>query len=82
MEGFFFEYFSDSIDPVSNEKKSEFHSYISDYNEQDAYDSHTHVFHILNKFFYLRILVCGMSTVWEDTDGCAKCDLLGNLSFH
>ena len=30
------------------------------------------MFHPLNKFFDSRILVCGMSTVWEYTDGCAK----------
>ena len=28
-------------------KKSEFHSYISDDNEQDACDSHDHIFHLL-----------------------------------
>ena len=72
MEGIAVEYFPNSIDHGINENKSKFHSYISDYNEQYAYDSHTHVFHILNKLFYLVILVCGMSTVWEDTDGCAK----------
>ena len=36
------------------------------------------MFHLLNQLFYLRILVCVMSTVWEDTDGCAnqyRCDL-------
>ena len=72
MEGIAVEYFPNSIDPGINENKYEFHSCISDYKEQDAYDSHNHVFHILNKFFYLRILVCGMSIIWEDKDGCAK----------
>ena len=36
-----------------------------------------HVIHMLICFIYLKnseseILVSGMSTVWEDTDGCAK----------
>ena len=59
-------------------EKSEFHSYISDENEQDECDSYAHMFHLLKKFFYSGILVCGMSTVREDTNGCAKqyrCDL-------
>ena len=36
------------------------------------------MFHILNKLFYSGILVCVMSTLLEDTNGCAKqyrCDL-------
>ena len=32
-------------------KKSEFNSYISDDNEQDAYDSHDNMFHILKYIF-------------------------------
>ena len=53
-------------------KKSEFHSYIGDENEQDACDSYDHMFHLFNKIFESGILVSGMSTVWEDTDGCVK----------
>ena len=49
MEGIAVEYFPNSIDHGINENKSKFHSYISDYNEQYAYDSHTHVFHIFKK---------------------------------
>ena len=30
-------------------KNIEFYSYIRDYNEQDAYDSHANMFHILEK---------------------------------
>ena len=39
---------------------------------------------IYYKFFESVILVSGMSTVWEDTDGCAKiyiCVLLLNWFF-
>ena len=44
---------------------------------------HMHVIHMLICFIYKKrlesgILVCGVLTVWEDTDGCAKqyrCDL-------
>ena len=53
-------------------EKNEFHLYISDYNEQDVCDSHDHIFHLLRFIFESRILVSGMSTVWEDTDGCAN----------
>ena len=53
-------------------KKPEFHSYISDDNEQDACYSHAHMFHLLQNIFELLILVSGMSTVWEDTNNCAK----------
>ena len=41
------EYFPNSIHPGSNEKKTEFNLYISDYHEQDACDSHAHMFHLL-----------------------------------
>ena len=30
------------------------------------------MFHLLKKIFESGILVSGMSTVWEETDGCAK----------
>ena len=46
MEGISVEYFTNSINPVSNDTKSEFHSYISDDNDQDACDSHDHMFNI------------------------------------
>ena len=46
MEGIVVEYFPISIDPGSN-KKSKFHFYISDENEQDARDSYYHMFHLL-----------------------------------
>ena len=36
MEGIAVEYFQTSIDNGNNEEKSEFHSYISDDNDQDA----------------------------------------------
>ena len=70
MEGISVEYFTNSIDPGSNENY-EFHSYISDDNEQDSCDSHAHMFHLI-KNFESGILVTGMSTVLEETDGCAK----------
>ena len=69
MEGIAVEYFPSSFDPSNNKEKSEFHSYISDNNEQYACDSHAHIFHLLLLLFELGILVSGMSTVWEDTSG-------------
>ena len=45
MEGISVEYFHISIDPINNEK-SEFCSYLSDYNEQDSCDSYAHMFHL------------------------------------
>ena len=47
MDGISIEYFTSSFDPGNNEEKSEFHSYISDNNEQDACDSYAHMFHLL-----------------------------------
>ena len=41
-------------------RKTEFHSYISDDNEQDACDSHAHMFHLFEYIFESRILVFGM----------------------
>ena len=70
-------YFPNSVHPGSNLEQSEFHSYISDDNEQDTCDSHDHMFHILKKLFDSRILGCVMSTVWEDTVGCAKQNIFG-----
>ena len=72
MEGIAVEYFTNSIDTGNNGKISEFNSYISDDKEQDACDSHAHMLYILKYIFESVILVSGMSTVWEVTDGCAK----------
>ena len=46
MESISVEYFPSSFDTGKNEEKSEFRSYISGYNEQDACYSHAHMFHI------------------------------------
>ena len=46
MEGINIEYFTNLVDTGSNEKKSEFHSYISGDNDQDSCDSHAHFSHI------------------------------------
>ena len=46
MEVIAVEYLPSSFDTVKNKEKSEFHSYISDDNEQDACDSHAHLVHI------------------------------------
>ena len=43
MEGIAVEYFPSSFDIGNNIGKYEFHSYISDENEQDACDSHAHM---------------------------------------
>ena len=47
MEGISVEYFTSSFDPGKNEEKYEFHSYISEDNEQYACDSHAYMFHLL-----------------------------------
>ena len=47
MEGIAVEYFTSSIDPSNNKEKYELHPYITDENEQDACDSHAHIFHLL-----------------------------------
>ena len=64
MEGISVEYFPTSIDNGNNEENSEFHSYISDENEQYTYDSHAHTVHLLKKLLESGILVYRMSTVW------------------
>ena len=47
MEGIAVEYFPNSIDTGgNNNKKYEFHSYISDDNEKDEFASHDHMFHL------------------------------------
>ena len=60
-----------SIDTGNNEK-TEFHSYISDNNEQDACGSHSHMLHLLKKVLESGRFVYDMSTVWQDTDGCTE----------
>ena len=50
MEGTTVEYFPTYIDTGNNEEKYEFHSYISDDNEQDACDSHARMVHLLKTF--------------------------------
>ena len=51
MEGIAVEYSPNSVDPGTNETKTEFHSYISDENEQDSCDSHAH------KFSYIKVYI-------------------------
>ena len=64
MECIAVEYFPTSIDPGNNKEKYEFHSYIIYDNEQDACDSHAHIFHLFKTLSESVILVTGMSTVW------------------
>ena len=49
MEGIAVEYFTTPVDNGNNEEKYEFHSYISDDNEQYARASHAHMVHLLKK---------------------------------
>ena len=70
MEGIAVEYFPTSVDIGNNEEKYEFHSYISDDNEQDTCDSHAHMDHLFKKKLESGRLVSGKSTVWEYTDDC------------
>ena len=65
MEVISVEYFTISIDPGNSKEKSEFYSYKSDGNEQDACGSHAHMFHLLKIFLQSVILVSGISTVWN-----------------
>ena len=60
MEGIDVEYFQNSIDIGNNEEKYEFHSYISDENEQDACDSHARMVYLLKTFLESVRLVSGM----------------------
>ena len=46
MKGIDVEYFPTSFDPGNNKENDELHSYISGYNEQDAFDSHAHMIHL------------------------------------
>ena len=71
MEVIVVEYFPISIDTGNNEEKYEFHSYISDDNEQDACDSYSYMVHIFRKKESGR-LVSVMSIVWENTGGYAN----------
>ena len=72
MEVISVEYFLTSVGTDINEGKPVFHSYLSYDNEQDACDSHAHMVHLLKTFLESGILVSGMLTVREDTDGCAN----------
>ena len=56
MEVVAVEYFPNSVDPGSNEK-SEFHSYISDENEQDECDLHARMFCLLKIYIFRNISV-------------------------
>ena len=72
MECIAVEYFPNYIYTGNNEEKYEFCSYISDDSEQDACDLHACIVYLLKTFLESGSLVSGMSTVWEDTTGCAK----------
>ena len=43
------EYFLNSVDTGNNETEPEFYSYKSNENEQDACDTHAHMFHLIKK---------------------------------
>ena len=57
MEGIAVEDFTNLVDPGCNETKPEFHLYISDDNEQNAFDSYDHLFHPLQKLCIRNISV-------------------------
>ena len=61
MEDITVKYFPSLFDRVNNEEKYEFYSYRSDKNEQDACDSHDHMFHLLKISLESGILVYVMS---------------------
>ena len=46
MKGIFVEYFPTSVYYGNNKENFEFHSYISDDNEQDACNLHAHMAHL------------------------------------
>ena len=60
MEVIFVEYFPNSVDTGINENIFEFHSYISDENEQNSCYSHARMFRIFKKYLYheYEFLVC------------------------
>ena len=51
MEGIAVEYFPTSADIGNYGERSEVHSYISDDNEQDEFDSHDHMVHLLKHVY-------------------------------
>ena len=63
MEGIAVEYFPTSVDIGNNGEQSEFHSYISDENEQDARDSHSHMVHLFIFFRIRKISVCCVNSM-------------------
>ena len=71
MEGIAVEYFPNSIDPGINGKI--WISFIYNWWQCTRYMWFTFSYvSSIKKLFVPGILVCGMSTVWEDTDGCAN----------
>ena len=67
MELIAVEYFLNKESIITNESKSGFHSYISDYNEQDNCDYHSIMVHLFKRFIGLWILFSGVYTVWKYT---------------
>ena len=47
MEGISVEYFTNSVNPGSNESRSYFHSYISNEKKQDSFNSHAQSINLL-----------------------------------
>ena len=52
--------------------KYEYFSYIINDKNQDAFNSHAQLVHLFKKLIELGLIVSGLSTIWEDTDGFAK----------
>ena len=64
MEIISVDYFTYIYNIRRNESKYDFHLYISDYSEQNACYSHSHIFHLFNKSIELGLLVSGLSNIW------------------
>ena len=72
MEGIAVEYFPNTDNLRKNEPRSEFHSYKSDQNERYACYSSSYMVYVFNILIESGLLFYGLSTIWEETDGCTK----------
>ena len=78
IEGITLEHFSASpqayinSSTLSRPKNAVFHSFLSDDRKQDAATTTAHSKHLISLLKNKQVLTTSLSTIWENTDGCAE----------
>ena len=56
----------------SRQRHAVFHSFLSDDSKQDAATTTAHIKQLISLLKNKQVLKTSLSTIWENTDGCAE----------